>query len=62
VDTLRKAQWVAERVPVVRRRTSLSWAHHDAVAALDVDAQEALLAKAEEHEMSRSALREAVRT
>lgn len=62
VDTLRKAQWVAERVPVVLRRTSLSWSHHQTVAALDPAAQEALLAKAEEHEMSVSALTDSVRT
>lgn len=62
VDSIRNAMWVSERVPsVVRRLTSLSWTHHQAVAALDPEAQDALLAKAEEHEMSVSALKDAVR-
>lgn len=62
VDTLRKSQWVAERVPVGLRSPSLSWSHHKVIAPLDEDAQVALLAKAAEHEMSVSALTDAVRT
>ena len=34
VDTLRNYQWVSEHVPVVRRLTTLSWSHHQAIAAL----------------------------
>ena len=32
-ETARLAKWVAEQVPVVRRRTDLSYEHHNAVAS-----------------------------
>lgn len=46
VETVRVAQWVAERVPADRRHPDLSWAHHRAVATLAPEEQEAWLGKA----------------
>ena len=61
VDTLRAYQWVAERVPVVRRRTNLPWSHHREVAQLDPREQNALLASAEQGGWSIKEIRSAVR-
>ena len=33
--TLRNRKWVAARIPLSRRRDTLSWSHHEAVAKLD---------------------------
>ena|SRR5215218_4937511 len=45
-DSLRKAAFVSERIESVRRRTDLSWSHHDAVASLEREEQEEVLEKA----------------
>ncbi len=51
-STLNSYQWVAGRVDNVRRRTSLSFGHHEAVAALPPSEQERWLDVAEAREMS----------
>jgi hypothetical protein len=60
-STLNGMRWVAERIAIVRRRTSLSWAHHREVAALEPAAQTRWLRTAEREELSRAALRTALR-
>jgi hypothetical protein len=47
-DTLRRWAWVARAVPPVRRRTSLSFTHHEKVAKLSPAEQAAWLDRAEE--------------
>jgi len=61
VDTIRRAMWVAGRFPHVRRRTTMSFAHHEAVASLEPADQDVLLDKAEEYGWTSKMLREAVR-
>lgn len=61
VETVRVAQWVAERVPPDRRRSDLSWAHHRAVAALEPDEQEAWLDKAASDNLTTRELYDAAR-
>lgn len=61
VDTLRNYQWVAQKVPFVRRRTNLSWSHHQEVAAMDADDQSYWLTLAEGNGWSRNELRREVR-
>lgn len=46
-ETIKNQAWVASRFPPVRRRTALSWSHHQAVSALEVEQQERLLDWAE---------------
>ena len=46
-DAVRKAGYVAERFPIERRRSNLSWSHHDVVAALPPEDADALLDQAE---------------
>jgi hypothetical protein len=53
--------WVAGRIPVSRRRESLTWSHHREVAALDPVAADALLDQAEEGHWTRAHLREVVK-
>jgi hypothetical protein len=60
-ETVRKAAWVCERIPVVRRRTDLTFGHHDAVASLDPAVADALLARAAAEGLSVTKLRNAVR-
>ena len=57
---LRDARWVAEAVPVERRRSKLTWAHHREVAHLDEQAQEKWLTKAEASQMAREQLKAAI--
>lgn len=45
-NTIRNWQWVCERVPINRRVSALGFAHHQAVAALEPDEQDAMLADA----------------
>lgn len=52
VDTLRYYQHVSEKVAVVRRLTTLSWSHHQAVSGLKPKQQESWLAKAEAEGLS----------
>lgn len=60
-ETIRKAMWVCERIPPVRRRTALSFGHHDAVASLDPAVADELLDRAEAEKWTRAQLRAAVR-
>jgi hypothetical protein len=46
-QTLLNLAWVSRRVERARRRESLSWSHHEAVAGLDPVEQDAWLAQAE---------------
>lgn len=50
LGTVRIAQWVSERLPVVRRRTNLSWSHHREVAGLESEIADELLLRAEQGE------------
>lgn len=52
VETVKVAQWVAERVPEERRHPGLSWAHHRAVAALEPEMQERFLHKAADENLT----------
>lgn len=68
VQTVKNAAWVADRFPELsRRRDSLSFGHHEAVAALDPGDADALLDEAEPESgddrprLSQKKLREAVR-
>lgn len=55
-------QWVASTFELVRRRTNLSWSHHQEVAALeDPSEQDRLLDQAETKGWTRSQLRASVR-
>lgn len=60
VDTLRNYQWVAEHVPVVRRLTTLSWSHHQAIAALKPKEQVVWLERAQAEGLSYRELRREV--
>ena len=59
--TLRNLAYVARAVDPLRRRDGLSWAHHEAVAALAGRDQEQLLEQAERECWSSRQLRAAVR-
>lgn len=61
-QTLANICSVNSRIPPERRRETLSWAHHAAVAYLEADEQEALLDQAEKHGLSSKDLQEAVGT
>jgi hypothetical protein len=56
-ETVRNWRWVADRVESVRRRTDLSWAHHQEVAVLEPAEQDEWLDRAEKKHWSRNALR-----
>ncbi len=60
--TLRNYAYVARRVPLSRRRDSLSFHHHAEVAALPPDDQELWLDRAENGGWTRSKLRSQLRT
>lgn len=45
--TLTNWRWVASSVTVARRRETLSWSHHEAVARLAANTQRSVLARAE---------------
>ena len=66
-ETVRKFAWVADRVEFVRRRTNLSWTHHEAVAPLTAAQQKKWLKKAQPKEgetkpqLSVSQLKRAIR-
>jgi hypothetical protein len=57
VQSLMNMVYVASRFEISRRRENLSWSHHSAVAALDVDEQEHWLARAGAERMSVADLR-----
>src|ERR1700722_3049706 len=56
-QSLMNMVYVASRFSVSRRRESLSWSHHEAVAALEDEDQDAWLDRAVEHRWSVSDLR-----
>jgi hypothetical protein len=60
VGTLQEAARVADRIESPRRLGSLSWSHHQAVAALDVPEQDALLHRAAAEHLSVRDLRHEV--
>lgn len=60
-DAMREYVRVSQRVPRSRRRASLSWSHHRAVAALPPPEQTQWLRQASSSGMSHHALREALR-
>ena len=60
-STLRSYASVAARIENVRRRTNLSFGHHEAVVALDPDAQDRILDHAEAEGLSVAALRSHLR-
>ena len=51
-ETLRKEKWVSKKIPVGRRRTTLSWSHHAEVADLEPEEQEEMFNVAEENKLS----------
>jgi len=57
---LANMKWVAGAIDVHARRDRLSFDHHATVAALPPDEQESWLERAEEQQLSRNALREAI--
>jgi hypothetical protein len=59
--TLANLAWVAQSVPPDRRRPSLTWSHHRAVAALDADQQDRLLDEATSASWPKRDLEAAVR-
>ena len=61
VDSIRQAQWVAEKVPVVIRNYNLTWTHHYAVASLDAAEQKRILSEATTRRLSVSKTKELVR-
>lgn len=60
-DSLRKAAFVSQRIETVRRRTELTWSHHDAVAGLAPDEQDEVLQLAEQGSWTVKDTREAAR-
>lgn len=60
-DTLRRDKWVTKNVPVVRRRTNLSFDHHREVAKLEPKDQDILLDKAEEEHIPTKEFRQTVK-
>lgn len=57
-QTIRGARYVCQRFERVRRRTTLSFAHHREVASLDAERADRLLDRAEAERLSVRALRE----
>lgn len=57
-ETVRNAQWVAERIPPEQRRSELSWTHHQAVVSLEAGRRVELLDRAVRENASRTTLRE----
>lgn len=60
-ETLQKEKWVAKRVPLGRRRPSLSWSHHEEIADLQPDEQDEMLDIAEKNNLSVHKFRKVVR-
>lgn len=56
-QSLMNMVYVASRFSISRRRENLSWSHHEALAALDLEEQEHWLDQAAEHRWSVSDLR-----
>jgi hypothetical protein len=60
-QTLRNYAWVASRIPLSRRRDTLSFGHHAEIAALDEEEQEKWLRGAATRRWSRNELRRQIR-
>lgn len=60
-DSLNNYRWVSERVESVRRLTTLSWSHHQAVASLEGEEQGEWLERAETNEWTVRELRQQIR-
>jgi hypothetical protein len=60
-DYLRNMAWVAKSVPSSRRRVTVSWSHHQVVAALPPGEQVAWLEQAEKNKWDRDTFREKVK-
>jgi hypothetical protein len=58
--TLRTIKWVASRIEAPRRRDDLTFAHHQEVAALPPERQDAILARAAREGWTREMVRHAV--
>lgn len=52
IQTLRNDKWIAQRIPLERRREDLSFSHHKEVADLEEEEQEELLEKATKEKLS----------
>jgi hypothetical protein len=61
VQTLKNYVYVAGQIEASRRRDGLSWSHHAEVVALDAEAQERWLDRAEAERLSVRCLREEIR-
>lgn len=55
---LATVQWVARSIPQERRRSSLSFRHHEEVAGLEPETQDEMLGRAEREGLGSEALRE----
>lgn len=60
-SSINSARWVASRIPQIRRRTNLSWSHHEAVASLPPEKQDELLDLAEHEGLDREHVRDLAR-
>ena len=60
-SSINSARWVASRIPQDRRRSDLSWSHHEAVASLPPLEQETVLRQAQTERLDREQTREIVR-
>jgi hypothetical protein len=60
-QSLMNMVYVASRFEISRRRENLSWSHHAALAALDIDSQEYWLSRAGSDKMSVADLRTELR-
>jgi len=60
-QTLKNYAWVASKVPASRRKATLSWSHHEAIAKLDPREQRTWLGRAEKQGWSIEELRGAMR-
>ena len=60
LSTLKADHWVAARIEPVSRLTSLSWGHHQVVAALEPERRDYWLKRADEEGWSRNELRDMV--
>jgi hypothetical protein len=60
-QTLMNMAYVASRFDASRRRGNLSWSHHAVIAAMEPEAQDHWLARAEKDRLSVRCLRESIR-
>jgi hypothetical protein len=62
VPSLRNMAWLASEFEISRRRDTLTWSHHAAVAALEPEQQDTWLDRASEEHLSVADLRGEIRT